>query len=473
MFNFPALLAFSLLAVTIASPINVRRLPVDGDNTSWHIGARTAPTPVAIDDSNTAWTIKIPDAAPSPAAARAIDLDSDNTSWHIGARTAPTPAAIDNSNTAWTIKIPDAAPSPAAASDIITQARAIDLDSDNTSWHIGARTAPTPAVPSSELDGINFFWTIEIPRSVPTPGVAPPIARSVDGDNTSWHIGERTVPTPAVSPPAVDDGNTAWTIKIPNAVPTPEVISGISMQSVHTYPANPQARAIVDDNVEARVFRHTDFTIFSPPAAAPPIVDGDNTSWHIGARTVPTPAVTPPAIDDTNSGWTIKIPRSVPTPAVAPPIVDGDNTSWHIGARTIPTPPVDSDPRAIPTPPVDADNDRWTIGSLAPFRMWYIDGDNTSWHIGSRTAPTPAAIDADNDHWTIGIPRAVPTPDVIDGDNTSWYIGPRTAPTPAAIDADNDHWTIGIPRAVPTPDVSPMAQPFINQALTGLYLFQA
>lgn len=123
------------------------------------------------DLDNTAWTIKIPDAAPSPAAVSKIftqlhvcscwrpigsrhcnsnivankysanpslqDLDSDNTSWHIGARTAPTPAAIDNStwifqqwtsdpetdlgNTAWTIKIPDAAPSPAAASDIITQ----------------------------------------------------------------------------------------------------------------------------------------------------------------------------------------------------------------------------------------------------------------------------------------------------------------------------------------------------------------
>jgi hypothetical protein len=87
--------------------------------------------------------------------------------------------------------------------------------------------------------------------------------------------------------------------------------------------------------------------------------------------------------------------------------VDGDNTSWHIGARTIPTPPVDSGmvifqqglveayrdsdnsawtikiPRAIPTPPVDAGMLKFQ--NLVCF-----------------------LIALDNDRWTIGVPRAVP-----------------------------------------------------------------
>ncbi|KAJ7919573.1 hypothetical protein B0H13DRAFT_2268429 [Mycena leptocephala] len=171
MFKFSALLALTLVAVAIASPLP--RMYVDADNTSWHMGPhRSTPavTPPAIDDNNSLWTIKIPRSVPTPDVAPIVD--GDNTSWHIGERTAPTPTpALDSDNFFWTIVIPRSVPTPSPE-------------------------VPTPAADADAApDSANIFWTIIVdPRSAPTPGVAP----IVDGDNTSWHIGARTIPTPPV-----------------------------------------------------------------------------------------------------------------------------------------------------------------------------------------------------------------------------------------------------------------------------------
>ncbi|KAJ7833245.1 hypothetical protein B0H14DRAFT_2591605 [Mycena olivaceomarginata] len=92
------------------------RSQVNSNNTSWHIGSRTAPTPVA--------------RAVSP------DLvDSDNTSSKIGC-SVPTPVActvspdlVDSNNTSW--KIVGSVPTAVACTVSPDLARAENVDSDN------------------------------------------------------------------------------------------------------------------------------------------------------------------------------------------------------------------------------------------------------------------------------------------------------------------------------------------------------
>ncbi|KAJ7846706.1 hypothetical protein B0H14DRAFT_3454197 [Mycena olivaceomarginata] len=123
-------------------------------------------------------------------------LTCNNTSWHLGSRTAPTPVAR------------------AVSPDLV--------DSDNTSSKIGC-SVPTPVactVSPDLVDSNNTSW--KIVGSVPTAVACTVSPDLVDSDNTSWKI----LRTPVVQARAenlgdcgqyfldhqVDEGNTNWTI---------------------------------------------------------------------------------------------------------------------------------------------------------------------------------------------------------------------------------------------------------------------
>ncbi|KAJ7692630.1 hypothetical protein B0H14DRAFT_3531433 [Mycena olivaceomarginata] len=147
------------------------RSQVDSNNTSWHIGSRTAPTPVActvspnlVDSNNT--SLKIGCSVPTPVAcAVSPDLvDSNNTPWKIGG-SVPTPVAaravspdlVDGDNTSWKILC-----------NPVVQARAENVDSDNKSWEIHDTR--------EEVDAANTSWIIGSNEAC-----AVPISDLVDG----------------------------------------------------------------------------------------------------------------------------------------------------------------------------------------------------------------------------------------------------------------------------------------------------
>ncbi|KAJ7793044.1 hypothetical protein B0H14DRAFT_3498578 [Mycena olivaceomarginata] len=115
----------------------------------------------------------------------------------------------------------------------------------------------------------------------------------------------------------------------------------------------------------------------------------NNTSWHIGSRTVPTPvarAVSPDLVDSDNTSS--KIGCSVPTPVactVSPDLVDSNNTSWKI-VGSVPT----AVARTVSPDLVDSDNTSWKIlrNPVVQPRAENVDSDNKSWEIAANTSWT-------------------------------------------------------------------------------------
>ncbi|KAJ7866577.1 hypothetical protein B0H14DRAFT_2573311 [Mycena olivaceomarginata] len=152
---------------------------------SWEIHVARA-TPV-LDEANSSWTI-------------GKDVDKAKTRWKKINKAHPTPITIGN-NKGW------------CANAYFYRSQ---VDSNNTSWHIGSRTAPTPvarAVSPNLVDSDNT--SLKIGCSVPTPVACAVSTDLVDSNNTPWKIGG-SVPTPvaarAVSPDLVDGDNTSWKI---------------------------------------------------------------------------------------------------------------------------------------------------------------------------------------------------------------------------------------------------------------------
>ncbi|KAJ7809002.1 hypothetical protein B0H14DRAFT_2608395 [Mycena olivaceomarginata] len=136
--------------------------PLTCNNTSWHIGSRTAPTPVAravspdlVDSDST--SSKIGCSVPTPVACAVSPnlVDSNNTLWKI-VGSVPTPVAravspdlVDSDNTSWKILC-----------NPVVQARAENVDSDNKSWEIHDTC--------EEVDVANISWTTRSTKATPT-----------------------------------------------------------------------------------------------------------------------------------------------------------------------------------------------------------------------------------------------------------------------------------------------------------------
>ncbi|KAJ7805494.1 hypothetical protein B0H14DRAFT_3771381 [Mycena olivaceomarginata] len=122
------------------------RSQVDSNNTSWHIGSRTAPTPVCarsvsqlVDSDNT--SLKIGCSVPTPVAcAVSTDLIGGSVPTPVAAR-AVSPDLVDGDNTSWKILC-----------NPVVQARAENVDSDNKSWEIHDTREEVDAANTSSLD---------------------------------------------------------------------------------------------------------------------------------------------------------------------------------------------------------------------------------------------------------------------------------------------------------------------------------
>ncbi|KAJ7711415.1 hypothetical protein B0H14DRAFT_3524530 [Mycena olivaceomarginata] len=200
----------------------------DEGNSKWTIAnaRRAVQTPDTLDEANNSWEIHIAHATP---VACAPELDEANSSWTIGKD--PLRHAVDEAKTRWK-KINEAhltpitignnkcvAPTPDLRQHLLAY-REPDctdpLTCNNTSWHIGSRTAPTPvacAVSPNLVDSDNT--SLKIGCSVPTPVACAVSTDLVDSNNTPWKIGgsvPTTVAARAVSPDLVDSDNTSWKI---------------------------------------------------------------------------------------------------------------------------------------------------------------------------------------------------------------------------------------------------------------------
>ncbi|KAJ7895589.1 hypothetical protein B0H14DRAFT_2558651 [Mycena olivaceomarginata] len=179
----------------------------DEGNSNWTIAnaRRAVQTPNALDEANNSWEIHVARATPM--------LDKANSSWTIG-------KDVDEAKTSWK-KINEVHATPITIGNnkgwcANAYFYRSQVDSNNTSWHIGSRTAPTPvarAVSPNLVDSDNT--SLKIGCSVPTPVACAVSTDLVDSNNTPWKIGG-SVPTPvaarAVSPDLVDGDNTSWKI---------------------------------------------------------------------------------------------------------------------------------------------------------------------------------------------------------------------------------------------------------------------
>ncbi|KAJ7706593.1 hypothetical protein B0H14DRAFT_2647033 [Mycena olivaceomarginata] len=192
---------------------------LDEANSSWTIGKD-------VDEAKTRWK-KINEAHPTPITIGNNKVNSNNTSWHIGSRTAPTPVAravspnlVDSDNTS--LKIGCSVPNSGRLRSVYRL-----VDSNNTPWKIGG-SVPTPvaarAVSPDLVDGDNTSWKILCNPVVQAR------AENVDSDNKSWEIHNTRE--------EVDAANTSWIIGSNEAcaVPISDLVDGGSLTEVLLWP---------------------------------------------------------------------------------------------------------------------------------------------------------------------------------------------------------------------------------------------
>ncbi|KAJ7737835.1 hypothetical protein B0H14DRAFT_2638641 [Mycena olivaceomarginata] len=185
----------------------------DKGNSKWTIAnaRRAVQTPDALDEANNSWEIHIACATPV--------LDKANSSWTIG-------KDVDEAKTSW--KINEVHATPIVTTRLTVRKCAAptpdlgwcpnayfyrsQVNSNNTSWHIGSWTALTLvacAVSPDLVDSDNTRRRLGAVCRLRSPAQCLPIC-----NNTSWKIGG-SVPTPvahAVSPDLADSDNTSWKI---------------------------------------------------------------------------------------------------------------------------------------------------------------------------------------------------------------------------------------------------------------------
>ncbi|KAJ7688780.1 hypothetical protein B0H14DRAFT_3533120 [Mycena olivaceomarginata] len=211
-----------------------------------------------------------------------------------------------------------------------------------------------------------------------------------DEGNSNWTIANarRAVQTPN----ALDEANNSWEIHVARATPVARAPELDEANSSWTIGKDPLRRAVDEAKTSWKKINEVHAT---------PIVDSNNTSWHIGSRTAPTPvarAVSPNLVDSDNTS--LKIGCSVPTPvacAVSTDFVDSNNTPWKIGG-SVPTPVA---ARAVSPDLVDGDNTSWKIlcNPVVQARAENVDSDNKSWEIHDTREEVDAANTSSLDHW--------------------------------------------------------------------------